>query len=109
LILGNFIGAAPDGTSATPNGIGIQIDASSSGNTIGGTSSAERNLIAGNQAHGLAIAGSGNVIQGNYIGHRGPQEAAASNGEDGLDVSGGTNTIGGTEPGAGNVISGNGA
>jgi uncharacterized protein YjbI with pentapeptide repeats len=70
-VQGNFIGTNSSGTEPdanTFNGVHI-ID--SPNNTIGGTTSAARNVISGNQGEGVRIDGAiatGNVIQGNYIG-----------------------------------------
>jgi parallel beta-helix repeat protein len=72
LVIGNYIGTNSTGTALlTPantgnSGGGLNILGGS--NTIGGTSAAERNVIAGN-GWGISITGaSGNVVQGNYIG-----------------------------------------
>jgi titin len=79
-------------------------------NTIGGTSAAARNVIAGPTLNtGLTISGSNNTVQGNFIGTdiTGNQVAAENDLETGLSVTGSNNTIGGTVAGADNVISGN--
>ena len=66
-ISGNFIGT--DGTNALGNGAGIYIASGASFNTVGLTTPIGANLISGNSGQGVVIgAGSGNVIQGNYIG-----------------------------------------
>ena len=45
------------------------IELQTSGNTIGGTSAAARNVISGNTANGIRLTNSdNNFIQGNYIG-----------------------------------------
>lgn len=57
LVRGNLIGLNVGGTEAIPNGqVGVYI-AQSSSNTIGGTTSAARNVIAGNALGGVYIAG----------------------------------------------------
>src|SRR5262249_33955145 len=48
-----------------------------------------------------------NLILGNKIGTNAAGSAALANTGDGIDLFAGSNTIGGTAPGAGNVISGN--
>jgi parallel beta-helix repeat protein len=66
---GNYIGVRRDGTTYYDNtGDGILV--SSANNTIGGTTAADRNVIAGNDSIGVAFqgAGAGNVVRGNYIG-----------------------------------------
>jgi len=88
-------------------------------NTIGGTTAAARNIVSGNTVLGIDILNAGatnNVVQGNYVGTDVTGSAALGNGNgasgDGIDVgqigTGPSNvTIGGTTPGAGNVISAN--
>jgi CSLREA domain-containing protein len=110
-IIGNFIGTDASGAVALANERGLTIIAS--GNTIGGTTPAERNLISGNMRDGIQVknfphSSTNNVIQGNYIGTSKNGNAALSNGESGIQFEGSSgNVIGGTAPGAGNVISGN--
>ena len=71
LILGNYVGTAANGTTALPNG-GNGVNFSGSGsvfNTLGGTQSADANIIAFNAGDGvqLADAGVSNGIRGNSI------------------------------------------
>jgi hypothetical protein len=80
-------------------------------NTIGGTSPADRNLLSGNGGTGVTISGdgaTGNRVLGNYIGTVGDGLSALGNYSAGVSVGGSNNTVGGTQPGARNVISGNG-
>jgi titin len=111
-VLGNLIGTDGTGTNALGNSTGVLIAASS--NTVGGAAPGARNVISGNASEGVFVsAGSGNVVQGNYVGTDVTGTAAVANGYagngDGVIVSdGATNTtIGGTAAGAGNVLSGN--
>ena len=81
-------------------------------NTIGGTTAAERNVLAGNLGDGIELndtGTSGNVIQGNYIGTDITGLAALGNQRHGVVLYNGvsTTTIGGSAAGEGNVISGN--
>ena len=101
----NRIGTNLAGTAASANNAGMVID--SSGNTIGGVATGDRNVISGNTYYGLFINGSGNIVQGNYIGTSPNGSAAVGNGT-GMDIRGSSNLIGGTSQGEGNVISGNG-
>jgi predicted outer membrane repeat protein len=107
---GNYIGTDLSGTVARGNNTaGILID-NSSNNRIGGLDPAGRNLIAGNTIQGVLIQNnaSGNVVQGNYIGTDASGAAALANGFTGINIiNAGNNLIGGTTPGARNVISGN--
>jgi len=80
------------------------------GNIIGGSTSGERNVISAN-FYGVTIKGiftEGNVVKGNYIGTNAGGDAAKANNL-GVLISEGAqyNTIGGSSPGEGNVISGN--
>jgi len=112
LIQGNYIGLAPDGFTAVPNFHGVLLSDQATNNTLGGTTSAARNVISGNNGSGIFLtdAGtSGNFIQGNYIGPDSTGASATPNGFEGIYIVAGAsgNFIGGTAPGAGNVISGN--
>ncbi len=114
-IVGNWIGVDRDGTADLGNagdGIGIVAGAN---NTIGGATAADRNVISGNNDEGIDIDGgvSGTVIQGNYVGTDKTGTAAIANGQTGVGnwggilVGGDNTTIGGVNPGEGNLISGN--
>lgn len=117
IVLGNFIGTNLDGKIAVANGFaGVGI--SSPNNLIGGSVAGARNLISGNIDYGILIGSplaTGNQVQGNYIGPavNGTQEIALNDEKPdvgGVVIADGAqgNLIGGTTPGDGNVISGNG-
>lgn len=103
-IEGNFIGLTPDGMSASGSYSGVHVVLGQQ-NVVGGTTPDKRNVIAGNRI-GIHELGFTTTIAGNYIG---------------VDVSGlrqgygnfvGISSllgavVGGTDPGAGNVISDN--
>ncbi len=102
VIQGNLIGTDAAGTSALGNGLGIVADAS----TIGGnsiTNPTARNVISGNGV-GIEDRSSSTLIEGNYIGTDITGTQAVGNGT-GVWLFGNT-TLGGTDPGDGNVISG---
>lgn len=114
VVEGNFIGTDVTGTLRLPNGSGISIRGDH--NTIGGTASGARNLISGNASDGLGISGSGNLVEGNYIGTDITGAHSLGNSGAGVRVGGagnagsfevGSATIGGTTAAAGNLISGN--
>jgi hypothetical protein len=112
VLLGNRIGTNVDGTLSVENkSTGVNIK-DAPNNTIGGTAPGAGNQISGNRTYGLRISSSGatgNVVSGNLIGTDVTGNAPLENRKDGLFIFGaGGNTIGGTEAGAGNVISGNG-
>ncbi|MDX6557826.1 MAG: hypothetical protein QOF72_875, partial [Blastocatellia bacterium] len=114
VVQGNIIGLNPAGTAAIPNtNNGIGIERGSTGTVIGGSTASARNIISGNTGNGINItnfevAADGNTIQGNYIGTNGAGTAAVGNNGNGIGLNGVANTIiGGTAPGAGNIVSGN--
>jgi hypothetical protein len=103
---GNFIGTDPTGTRALPNGTGVEVIEGP--NQIGGTEPGAGNLISGNGGAGVMLEAAG-LVQGNYIGTDVTGTLALSN-TWGVSTEGtalGTTLIGGTEAGAGNLISGN--
>jgi parallel beta-helix repeat protein len=118
VVQGNFIGTDYSGTLRVRNG-GLGVALYSDGNTVGGTSpppsnlisaSGAGNLISGNAAGGVIIGYSmGNVVQGNWIGTDHTGMVPLGNNGPGVHIgyNSPSNTIGGTAPGAGNVISGN--
>ena len=68
-IQGNLIGLAPSGTAAMPNGIGINLIATTTDTQIGGTVAGAGNFIAGNSGDGVVLGGSDrSVLEGNTIG-----------------------------------------
>lgn len=109
-VQGNLIGTDITGTADLGNSsTGVRID-SASNNTIGGTATGARNVISGNDSNGVWINGfwGSNWVQGNYIGTDATGTADLGNSRDGVSINGSlSNTIGGTTPGARNVISGN--
>ncbi len=111
---GCYLGLAPDGTNAQPNGFqGVNIAGGAHGNVIGGTNASQRNVISGNIfSYGITITetnSDNNVVMGNYLGLDASGTMVVSNALSGVGIFGGPqNTIvGGTNAGAGNVISGN--
>src|SRR5665213_1850794 len=120
VIQGNFIGTDVTGTAALGNtppgylGSGVMIDSylfPATNNWIGGASAGARNIISGNHDTGIEFGygPSNNVVQGNFIGTDVTGNKALGNVNDGILIGGATGTlIGGTNAGAGNVISANG-
>jgi hypothetical protein len=114
LVEGNYLGTDITGTTSLGAQIG-GITIAGDYNTIGGSIAAARNLISGNGPVGgiqvkppPAQSVSGNVVQGNYIGTDAGGTYSVGNGQAGIVLDGGAtnNTIGGTLPGEGNLISG---
>ena len=117
LVQGNFIGTDVTGTAALGN-TGQAVLIFSSNNTIGGVTAGLRNVISGNNSSAVAISGAegggtGNLVQGNFIGTEVGGVGPLGNGSHGVVVifNASDNTVGGTAVGAGNIIafnSGNG-
>ncbi len=111
VISGNYLGIQIDGSTVGQNsGDGVNI--TTANNTVGGNSGASSNVLSGNLGSGVVLKGtsaSGNLVSGNIIGLNAAETAAVPNQTDGVEiVLGASNsTIGGTTPGARNVISGN--
>jgi titin len=118
-ILGNYIGTDVTGTAILANSsTGVNVNTgTASGNIIGGGAPGAGNVISGNGLDGNftvgIFVGSGTTattIRGNRIGTNAAGTAALPNANGGVNVSGSNNNvIGGTAPGEGNLISGNGS
>jgi len=103
-VLGNFIGTNAAGDGGLAQGIGIYIFDAGSSNTIGGATTASRNLVSGHTNNGIQVNDNtcdGNVIQGNYVGTTVNGNAAITSAGWGMYVAGKNTTI------LGNVVSGN--
>lgn len=113
LVQGNIVGLDESGISPLANG-GIGIDSQAgNGTTIGGTSAAARNIVAGNGLHGVRIstgAPSEVFVQGNVIGLATDGATPVGNGGDGILVDNPWEStyVGGATSGARNVVSSNG-
>jgi parallel beta-helix repeat protein len=125
VIAGNFIGLGLDGVTVSRNsGNGLELD-HSSGNTIGGVTAQDQNIISGNGSNGIDLNGSSNnQILGNSIGTDVTGTLDRGNAGNGILVTAGStgNLIGGdatggndptngvfVRPPQGNLISGNNA
>ena len=109
LVEGNLIGTNATGTAGIANAVGIRLGGT--GDIIGGTVTPARNIISDANGVGVQFDGVGvqdNTIEGNYIGTDITGTIAIPN-RYGVTILQGasSNTIGGTAPGAGNLISGN--
>ena len=117
VIAGNYIGTDISGQQALGNGsYGITLSflyvgeflAPPTGNIIGGRNPIERNIIAGNQGSGIfAARAEETIVLGNYIGVGADGSAALGNAVGVHLYESPNNLIGGSEPGARNVISAN--
>lgn len=105
VVTGCYIGVDPTGSSVVANeNNGVEIG-TGTGNRIGGTTAAERNVISGNGVTGVQIHSAGNLVQGNFIGTDRTGTIDLGNVAKGvvLEVSGPSNNVV-----RGNVVSGNG-
>ncbi len=108
-IIDNTIGLDFSGTALLSNG-GSGISDAGLNTIIGGAT--DRNIISGNQADGITLVASatGTTIKGNIIGLDGDGAGILGNVVHGINIVSATNiTIGGTQAGEGNLISGNGS
>jgi hypothetical protein len=110
-IIGNWIGANATGAAALANSVGVLIAAGADNNQIGGAATGAGNLISGNSRAGVVIQDNGttgNKVLGNAIGVNAARNAALPNPR-GVAVTFGAagNDVGGTQPGASNLIAGN--
>ena len=111
-VSGNYIGVDTSAASALGNTLsGVAIRDGAHSNTVGGDTPEERNVISGNDKHGLLVEGEGtanNTVSGNYIGPSAGGTSVLGNGQYGVYIqnSARDNTIGGNIPAKGNVIAG---
>jgi titin len=111
-VCGNLIGTDYTGAVRLPNQYNGVVISGAAGNVVGGTAPGSGNVISGNAQSGVYILNraTNNFIQGNLIGLGLGGATLASNAADGITINGSSqNVIGGTDPLAGNVVSGNGA
>ena len=111
IVAGNRIGTNAAGTDGLPNQVrGIDLNGTNDTVLIGGPGDGEGNVVSGN-ALGIVLSGASNaVIQGNLIGVGADGTTPLGNDGVGININFGStdNTIGGSGPGEGNVISANG-
>lgn len=106
-VLGNYIGTDASGSVAVANGWGVSL-AGLSSLTIGGAAAGEGNVISGNTLGGLLATNLRVVVQGNTVGLDATGLAVLGNGGHGVEIRTVLGSlIGGSAPGAGNVLSGN--
>ncbi len=103
-VVGNFLGTA-DGQNPSSETYALVVTGDSTNATIGGTTAADRNVISGSGT-GILANGTNTTIKGNFIGTNAAGTAALGNIIGIAADEGATVTIGGTDAGAGNLISG---
>ncbi len=101
---GNHIGT--DGTLGLGNDdAGVEITGNN--NVVGGSTPATRNVISDNEDGVRVELGTGNAIQGNYIGTDETGTLGLGNSWDGIGLAGPGNLVGGRAAGEGNLVSDN--
>ena len=112
-IQGNYIGTNAAGDAAFGNsGYGIVLYRGAHSIHIGGAAPGAGNLVAASGKSGILLQDNAttyaNLIAGNRVGTNATGSAALGNAEAGIEIQGASKTtVGGTAPGAGNLISGN--
>jgi hypothetical protein len=110
VISGNFIGTDVEGVRRVPNSVGLRITADAPQNIIGGTAAYAGNLISGSDFWGISLSSNDNLAVGNFIGTDVTGIGSIPNSTGVYIVDGAQgNSIGGTDPGTANLISGNGS
>ncbi len=109
LIEGCYIGVDATGSIPLGNGGAGILVFESTANVIGGTTAQARNIISGNAREGimLGLRANNNVVLGNYIGVDAAGTNPLGNGLGGVVITASKNVVGGSDPLARNVISGN--
>src|SRR5262249_46647724 len=114
VVQGNLIGTDVTGTRALGGNTqaGVAFFAGASGDLVGGTQPGARNVISGNH-YGVLLSDpeiARNVVQGNFIGTQVDGVSPLGNSADGVFITAGShdNLVGGSDPGAGNIIAFNG-
>jgi hypothetical protein len=98
-VRGNYIGTDAAGTSAVGNGVGARLN--------GRNDFLEHNVISGNEL-GVRISFLGAQVRGNLIGTDPTGRTPLGNRTNGVLLNGGSDILGGTDPGEGNLIAFNG-
>lgn len=113
VILGNLIGTDVTGNQIIANNNSVEITISNApNNSIGGLVPESRNVIGGSGGRRVLIMGLeavGNKVQGNYIGIKADGTALSATPGSGAGVTiqdAPNNLVGGSEPGARNILSG---
>lgn len=106
---GNLVGTDATGTIGLATaGLGVAVSRTGPGaaSLVGGITPELGNVLSGN-SRGLELGNVTATVQGNRIGVGPDGTTPLPNGSVGIDVIGGTVTMGGTQPGAANIIANN--
>jgi hypothetical protein len=109
VIQGNYIGTTASGTQIRANLVDGITGYNAPSNTVGGNSTAARNVISGNGWNGIYLTGAGTeawTLQGNMIGTRPDGTGNLGNANHNVEMinNASSHLVGGTALGAGNVI-----
>jgi trimeric autotransporter adhesin len=104
IIQGNYFGTNAAGSAGIwVQGGGLLVEGYR--NIIGGTNPVERNIVVASEG-GFKVRGNHNRVQGNYVGVDVTGQIVLGNNLSGIVIEGDDNLIGGTTPGAGNIVAG---
>jgi trimeric autotransporter adhesin len=109
VVAGCYLGIDLDGVAQRNSSFGVHCTGAP-WSRIGGTAPADRNVLSGNFGDGIYFEGTGSsngIVQGNFIGTGLRGTNAVPNSSRGILVDSSEVLIGGAEPGARNIISGN--
>jgi CSLREA domain-containing protein len=122
VVEGNYLGVNAAGKKPSPygnQGAGLEMGVCAQNNRVGGTAAGAANVASGNHDDGIQLdgqtgpAGAANVcnntIQGNIVGLDPSASFTRPNVDDGIDLDRGacSNLVGGSVPGAPNIVGGN--
>ncbi len=111
ILEGSMVGIDASGASDSYEWDALGVSINNHNNVVGGTVAAARNIISSNW-NGVVSYGTGNLVQGNYVGTDMSGLHPLGNRYIGVGLGGSScqnSTVGGTAPGAGNVIADNGS
>lgn len=101
-VLGNWVGVDATGKAALGNS-GVGISAGSARSIVGGSEAGAGNLVGASGSHGILI-GTDSLVQGNTVGTDTTGTVDLGNGGAGVFIAGVRILVGGSDPGAGNLI-----
>ncbi|HMP90837.1 MAG TPA: hypothetical protein PJ991_11595, partial [Kiritimatiellia bacterium] len=111
-VQGNYIGLAANGVTPVPNGAdissyGVHLNVGSTRSQVGGTTEGARNVMAGHYREVHISQSDSNTVAGNYLGYIASGLSMVPQTSHAVSIDPGSwNTIGGTSPGAGNLLYG---
>lgn len=107
VVEGCYVGTGVDGQSSEPNYFGVAFGQQALRGRLGGTAPGAGNVVSGQGDQGVHVIGDETLVQGNILGLDRNGDQSLGN-FTGMLLGGTAVVVGGTEPGARNLISGNG-